>query len=644
MNSEELSSQLGDLQSMTPEALSSFKDGIKKDFESLKDSERTNETVTQMTELANAMSVVREEETRREAEKLQLEELAQNAISVIDEDSDSDDDSTEDPEVESEAQTEDEKEEEDEVSEEFSEDVETLSADTAELANDSAEEVEVIEDDEAPAEELASNTEATEDEAPAPIEEEVADSEFSNETKTESEEVATPVNSEFSAPDMSDSTPAPEQEATRKVATIVAAADVRGLTAGSVIPTKKALAEAILDRRKAMSRTSGGDGEQALVASFKTDDFYGEERTLDSADATANASKIEAVIASLKASATAGEALVAAGGLYGPVDTSFDIYELGETVGRPVKDSLPSFKADRGGLRFIEPPVLTDLDGAVSIWTIEDDEAAVNNDGSSTDKTKPCIRVKAGETTEVFLEAVPLCLTFGNMGARAFPELVERHINLAMVWHSRFAEQHLLNKIAAGSTKVTAVHQLGAARDILVQIDQVTAALRNRHRLDPEAPLRAIFPHWFKNALRADLVKQIPGDGLDSTLSLAEATITALFAERNISVTWSLDGEDATQYFAAQADGAMVDFPSDVVWYVFPEGTWLFLEGGTLDLGIVRDSTLNATNDYKLFVEDFENVAKVGVESLRIKSAVRILGSSSATTDISDVKSVTDAP
>jgi len=43
----------------------------------------------------------------------------------------------------------------------------------------------------------------------------------------------------------------------------------------------------------------------------------------------------------------------------------------------------------------------------------------------------------------------------------------------------------------------------------------------------------------------------------------------------------------------------------------------LFLESGTLDLGIVRDSTPNATNDANLFAETFEQVAPVGPESLR---------------------------
>jgi len=59
----------------------------------------------------------------------------------------------------------------------------------------------------------------------------------------------------------------------------------------------------------------------------------------------------------------------------------------------------------------------------------------------------------------------------------------------------------------------------------------------------------------------------------------------------------------------------------------------LFLDGGTLDLGIIRDSTLVGTNDYKMFIETFEGVAKVGIESLAITSTISINGVAAALRD-----------
>lgn len=45
-----------------------------------------------------------------------------------------------------------------------------------------------------------------------------------------------------------------------------------------------------------------------------------------------------------------------------------------------------------------------------------------------------------------------------------------------------------------------------------------------------------------------------------------------------------------------------------VVWYLFPEGTFSRADAGTLDLGVVRDSTLNSTNDYRYFAESWEAI------------------------------------
>jgi hypothetical protein len=61
--------------------------------------------------------------------------------------------------------------------------------------------------------------------------------------------------------------------------------------------------------------------------------------------------------------------------------------------------------------------------------------------------------------------------------------------------------------------------------------------------------------------------------------------------------------------FADEAAGALDDFPVDVQWALFPEGAFIHVDGGTLELGLVRDSTLNSTNDFQFFGESFENVA-----------------------------------
>lgn len=631
--------RLGDL---SPEELQALQDQIVTEFGSVSESvgdNPTREAVDAMNELADANDVVVGEQGRRVAEAAELASAAEAAISrfntgdeaTAEAETDISETSEETGEEElASSKTEDEEEEEAPVAEAPAEDeveIEEAPADEEEdedekkkLKEFSSEEAPVAAETvaEVPAEAEASVEEAPEAESAPETPLETVEEDSTEESNTESsEEPVTASNTpEFEAPE--------ELRPTIKAAApvvITAGADLPGITAGSELSSIKDVAQAILTRKHGMGRTSGGDGEQHSVAQFST--TFPSERYLSANDIEGNRSKVNAVVAP--------EAILAAGGLTAPVETSYDIFELGETSVRPVRDALAVFGADRGGIRFMTPPVLADLEGAVSVWTMQDDIDASTPEAPNP--VKPCLRVAAGVEVTVYTDAIPFCLTFGNLGARAYPELVERHIQLGMVQHARFSEVRLLTRIGALSTPVTAPSQLGAARDIFVQLEQAAAAYRSRYRLDPKAPLRVLFPEWFKNALRADLTKQLPGDGRDGTFNLAEAEINKWFSTRNINVAWFLDGETG-QIFGAQSAGALLGFPTNVIWYLFSEGTFLFLDGGTLDLGLVRDSTLNGTNDYKIFLENFEGVAKVGVESLRVTSALAIKGSSSATTAV----------
>lgn len=454
-------------------------------------------------------------------------------------------------------------------------------------------------------------------------------------TESSEETVSTSNLNSFSAPEEN----TPVVEAVKPVKTITASADFDRVTAGTQLTSLSQVAQGIVTKRHSIANGVGADNEYIRVASIETE--FSADRTLGYNDAEGNKAKIDAALKEEKA-------LVAAGGLTAPVETSYDIFELGETDARPVRDSLPKFNAQRGGIRFLTSPIIDDLNGAVSVWTLQNDIDAASD--AAPNPVKPCLRVQAGEEVTVVVDAIPLCLTFGNLQTRAYPELVERHIKLGMVWHARFAEQRLLTRIGQLSTNVAATATLGAARDILSQVEVAAAAYRNRYRIDSDTNLRVMFPEWFRNALRSDLLKQLPGDGRDGTFNLGEAEINSWFATRNINVTWFIDGE-AGQILGAQPDAttdaggvvtpaALVPFPDTLVWYLFSEGTFLFLDAGTLDLGLVRDSTLNGTNDYKIFLETFEGVAKVGQESLRISSALAITGASSGTVAVPVTNSI----
>lgn len=406
--------------------------------------------------------------------------------------------------------------------------------------------------------------------------------------------------------------------------TITAGADLgQGFHVGQRLTGLSDVARGLMNRVHAMGNTSGGDGEKHTVATFSLND--GVIDRLSSTNVIENTRKFESV-------AGKGEdAIVASGGLYGPVETRYDLYTIGEKV-RPVKDALPTFGAERGGVRYTISPTLKSVQSAVSLWTLEDDKAA---QVGQTTKVKPTLAVRAGEEVTVYTDAIPLSLTFSNFGARFAPEAVEAHIEMAMIQQARFAETRLLTRIGALSTAVTTEKKFGAARDIFRHIDQAVAGYRSRNRIGTKVAMTAIFPTWFREALRADLVAQAPGDGLD-TFAVADNRIDSWFSARNIKAVWTLDGETG-QIFGEQTAGALLDFPDDLIWYLFAEGTFVFLDGGELNLGIVRDSTLNSTNDYQMFVETFEGVAKFGSEALKITSKLAIAGSYAQATDVADL-------
>ncbi len=393
---------------------------------------------------------------------------------------------------------------------------------------------------------------------------------------------------------------------------ITAGADIPGYTAGSSISSMAEVAEAMAKRLHGLRRVNGGDGEQHIVASISTQ--FPEERTLNQ-DAQANWDKVQAVVGP--------EALVAAGGHQAPFEVKYDIFGIGSAV-RPVRDSLPRFQADRGGIRYITPPVLSSYASAVGVWTAANDSAETPSPAA-----KLSLTVAAASETTVSTDAVTLQLQFGNLLSRAYPELIARHNELGLIQHAREAEGNLLAKIGAASTAVTSTSVIGMGRDFLVQLGRAAAAYRSRHRLDADAPLRAIIPAWVKDAMAADLTIAMPGD---STLN-AYAEIDAYIASRGIITTYALDSSSGASYFSAQSGGAMNEFPDTFVWYLFSEGSFLFLDGGTLDLGVIRDSTLVGTNDYKMFVETFENVALVGVESLQVTSTINVNGVAAALRD-----------
>ena len=131
-----------------------------------------------------------------------------------------------------------------------------------------------------------------------------------------------------------------------------------------------------------------------------------------------------------------------------------------------------------------------------------------------------------------------------------------------------------------------------------------------------------------------------------NSLAITDEQVTDLLKAHGINPIFTLDylpektggtGYPAQTFAVQGANAAMVNFPTKMVWNLFPEGAIQFLDGGRLDLGVVRDSTLDATNDMEVFYESFEAIADRGFSKSCMQYVTELCanGQSGATATVS---------
>ncbi|MGH9287090.1 MAG: major capsid protein, partial [Acidimicrobiales bacterium] len=413
--------------------------------------------------------------------------------------------------------------------------------------------------------------------------------------------------------------------------TVTAVGGSPAFTQGQELSNSAELARAMSERLRSMATSTG---EKVFVARAVTE--FPPARVLRGNDFDGNYSKIEA--------ATAPQALTAAGGLCAPLETLYDVEVVGSTA-RPIRDALARFQVDRGGIQYRpNSSAATALVGGtgtgVDVWTMAQDEAGTDSKG--------CYVVDCPAIQEAEIDAIWLCLEFGNITARFDPETTAAHIQEGMIAHARRAENNLLTKLQTGAKTLSGSKVVGATRDVLANLDKAVGYYRNRHRVDTAVSLSFVLPAWVRGLMRADLARQMAAGDWRLALGPAEADIDDWFARRNVAPVWHLDGSvaDVTvstipiarqTYADAAAGAAIPGFPNQVDGLLFSTGSKLFLDGGTLDLGVIRDSTLNTKNRYRQFTETFEGVADRGVETLRLAMTVQPTGESAGTADTSAI-------
>lgn len=413
---------------------------------------------------------------------------------------------------------------------------------------------------------------------------------------------------------------APETPATKPRLSVTAAVDIPGVAQGGELTTLEALTEAFSKKAKSIpvSRTGSTDGH--TVATVRNT-F---EHTVDNRTSPA---QVEELVRHLTRP-DLKDALVAGGGWCAPSEIRYDFFNISCEDGMI---DLPTVGITRGGIQFPVSPSLADsLSGAFGgfsvpfdvtsnpwVWTETDDIATVT--GSPN---KPCVRVPCPTFDEERLECYGICLTAGNLTNDAYPEATQNMIRLLMSAHAHAMNARTIalmvarsnvavsgGEFAGGGTPATAKP---AFQQILSGMDLAATDYRAKFGMCTDDVLEIVAPYWMRNVIRADLAWR---NGVD-LLSVPDSEITSFFTDRNIRVQWVNDWQVRGTGQFGNAGTPMTAWPTSGQIMVFAAGTFIRGQGLSLDLGVIRDSVLNAENDYTAaWSEECQLVARVGHES-----------------------------
>lgn len=302
-------------------------------------------------------------------------------------------------------------------------------------------------------------------------------------------------------------------------------------------------------------------------------------------------------------------AVAASGGNCAIPTNNYDVFNAAEEQA-PVDGFLRSINADRGGVRYLSAPDWADAQGGITIVP------------SGDDTSKVCIHFPCPTELECVVDAVAACAEFDNLNFRASTELVEVLLDQLAVAQAQSKEIMFLDAIESGSTAVTGdVTEYGAIRALVWNLGNATHAYRKRNHISPNMPIDVLAPDTLVPILYADAVAD-HALGMNA-LNLNKDTLAAeLFSSLNLNVEfyydYSTDYGSINAMQNAQGPGSIGNFPTDFRFYFWAPGTWSKLDAGILNLGIVRDSTLNAVNNLQIFSEEWVQPCKFGAESMAL--------------------------
>lgn len=402
----------------------------------------------------------------------------------------------------------------------------------------------------------------------------------------------------------------------KPTAVLTASADVPGFATGGRLDDLDTVGKALVARMKGLPtvRLGGAEGIQQRYSVANID--IGSTRT-DGLIQTKHPDDDQALLT--KASKEArlpGGSLTAAGGWCAPSETLYDLCSYESTDGLL---DLPSITANRGGIRYTKGPSFASIFATAGLgWFLTEAQVIAGS------PAKTCVEVTCPPFTEVRLDAVGICITAPLLTEAAYPELVRRFTEGALIAQQHKVDGYVLSKIDAASTSLTLVGSPANTIDGLAQIEFAVMHQRQKERMSFNQSFELLLPYWYKALVRADLARRT---GID-LINVTDATIEGYFTARGVRVQWL--------YNLDPLDDATGDIPTTATAYLYPAGAFVKATTDVISLDAVYDSTLLKQNTYTaLFAESGVAVVNTCGDPVRFELTTCASGRTGAA-DITD--------
>jgi hypothetical protein len=344
---------------------------------------------------------------------------------------------------------------------------------------------------------------------------------------------------------------------------------------------------------------SGGTAQQSMVATIKRE-FTNDMAISDGDDDISVMRKIDFARDETK---LPGGSLLAGAGWCAPSEV---IYTTCNAITTDGLLNLPEIGARRGGVRHNQGIQFDTIFGTGTGFNILTEAQVIS------DTTKTCAAIPCPSFVDDRLKVSALCLTGDILQNRGYPEFVSEFVQGAIASQAHNVNRQIIADISADSTAVNLGSGIwtsdGSTLSAVMSAAEMAAMdIKYRLRMQRNATIEMVFPYWLRSNIRADYIRR----NAAPTLSLSDAEIDSLLAERGVRAQWVYDWQDAFTSTGVSgtswpgADSAIGDTPSFFSFLAYPAGTWVVARQDVIRLDTIYDSTNLATNKVtQLFLED----------------------------------------